>query len=247
MRIILKNGEKSKKNRIFFLMSFILLISIFFSLLFIKFYSNNATPIIVNYSESEIEKLITLVINKSIGETTNKMDVNDLFIVRYNTSGEIILIDFDTKKSSDVLTGITNLIEYNLKELENGNVDYYKDYYNNYSFSLLRKGVIVEVPFGICFKSNFLNNIGPKIPVKISFARNVETGFSTEVVEYGINNALLKLNINIKIEVKVILPIISDNIVTDFSIPIAMKIIQGKIPSYYMDGFTTNSNIVKGD
>ena len=61
------------------------------------------------------------------------------------------------------------------------------------------------------------------------------------------NNALLKLNINISINVRVVLPIVSNDIDTNFTVPISMKVIQGKIPSYYMDGFTSNSNIVKGD
>lgn len=213
---------------------------------FIKFYSNKTAPIIINYAEDEIKRLMFLVINTSVGESTSKIDTDDLFIVRYNDSGEIILIDFDSKKSSVVLNSITNIVEYNLKNIEEGNVDKFRDYYSDYNFNLLKKGIVVEVPFGASFNSNFLNNFGPKIPVRISFIRNIETGFSTDVIEYGINNALLKLNINIKINVRVILPIISDNIDTAFTIPIAMKVIQGKIPSYYMDGFTTNSNIVKG-
>ena len=92
--------------------------------------------------------------------------------------------------------------------------------------------------------NNFFNNIGPNIPVKISFARELETGFTTDVTEYGINNALLKLNINIKMNINVIMPIIMDNIENDFSIPISMKVIQGQIPSYYVDGLSTNSNII---
>ena len=238
--------KKKRKSKHVFLIIILTVISITFSILFIKFYSNKTAPVILNYADDEIKRLMFLVINTSIGESTSKIDTNDLFIVRYNDNGEIILIDFDSKKSSLVLNNITNIVEHNLKNIEEGNVDKFKDYYSDYNLNLLRKGIVVEVPFGASFNSNFLNNLGPKIPVRISFIRNIETGFSTEVVEYGINNALLKLNINININVRVILPIISDNINTSFTIPIAMKVIQGKIPSYYMDGFTTNSNIVKG-
>ena len=68
--------------------------------------------------------------------------------------------------------------------------------------------------------SNLLYNIGPKIPVKLSLIGDVSTGFSTEVVEYGINNALLKLMIDIKVDTKIILPIISDKLTIECSIPI---------------------------
>ena len=105
----------------------------------------------------------------------------------------------------------------------------------------------MEVPFGASFNNNFLNNLGPKIPVRISFTKNIETHFGTEVVEYGLNNALIKLNINIKISVRVILPFFSDNIINDFTIPVAMKVIQGNIPSYYIGRSVTSSDIYKND
>ena len=226
-------------------MFFLIFLSFIFSILFINFYSNRVTPIITNYAEGEIKRLILLVVNNSIYECTSKIDVNDLFIVRYNSNGEIILIDFDTKKSSEVLKNITNLIEYNLKDIADGNVEMLRNYYSDHNYSLLKRGVVVEVPFGASFNSNFLNNLGPKIPVRISFTKNVESNFSTDVTEYGINNALIKLNININVSVNAILPFVSNDIDASFIIPITMKVIQGKIPSYYFDGFTTNSNTVK--
>ncbi len=239
--------KKRKRNKYVFLIIIITVISIVLSIFFIKFYSDRTVPIIVDYAEDEVKRLVLLVINTSIGESTSEVDTDDLFIVRFNDKGEIVLVDFNSKKSSIVLNGITNLIEYNLKNIEEGNVNKFKKYYSEHNYNLLKKGIVVEIPFGISFNNNFFNNLGPKIPVRISFTRNIETNFRTDVVEYGINNALLKLNIDVKINVRVILPIISDNIDVMFSIPVAMKVIQGQIPSYYMDGFTTNSNIVRGD
>ena len=222
-----------------------LIISIVFSVVFVRFYSDKVAPVILKYSETEIKRLMFLVINKSVGEVIKEFDSNDLFDVKYNGEGEVVLVDFDSKKSSIVLGNITNLIEYYLKGIKDGDVDVVKEYYDDYEINLLKKGIIEEIPFGIVFNSSYLNNIGPKIPVRISFTRDIETGFSTDVVEYGINNALLKLNVNITMNVRVILPIISDNVKTNFTVPITMKVIQGKIPNYYMDGFTTNSNIVR--
>ena len=238
---------KRRKKKTFYKLIILIIISFVFSIIFIKFYSDKTAPIVINYSEDEIRRLISLVINNSIGESTKKIDTNELFIVRYNDNGEIILIDFDSKKSSMVLNGITNLIEYSLKEIEDGSVDKFRNYYSDYNFNLLEKGIIVEVPFGTSFNNSFLNNLGPKIPVRISFTKNIETNFSTEVIEYGINNALLKLNINIKISVRVILPFISNTVDNNFTIPVAMKVIQGSIPSYYMERFTADSNIITGD
>ena len=114
----------------------------------------------------------------------------------------------------------------------------------SFDSDLLEKGIILEVPLGVISNSALLTNLGPKVPVKLSLIGDVSSGFSTEVEEYGINNALITLNVDIKVNAKVVLPFVSDDMNIDASIPIAMKVIQGKIPEYYLNGFTTKSNIV---
>lgn len=248
MRMILKKTKK-KKNGL--LITIAILISVMtMTFLFINYYSKKALPIILSYAESETKKLTILVINKAVTKQINNMDTDELFDISYNKDGEITLIDFNSKKTSKILSTMTSLVELNLRAVEEGKIDMLElpdNSLSDYNMNLLEKGIIVEVPLGIITNSSLLYNIGPKIPVKLSLVGDVVTGFSSEVVEYGINNALLKLMIDIKVDTKIILPIVSDQITIDCSIPIAMKVIQGKIPSYYIDGFTTKSNIVEGN
>lgn len=248
MRMILKKNKK-KKNGL--LITIAILISVMtMTFLFINYYSKKALPIILSYAEAETKKLTILVINKAVTKQINNMDTDELFDIAYNKDGEITLIDFNSKKTSKILSTMTSLVELNLRAVEEGKIDMLElpdNSLSDYNMNLLEKGIIVEVPLGIITNSSLLYNIGPKIPVKLSLVGDVVTGFSSEVVEYGINNALLKLMIDIKVDTKIILPIVSDQITIDCSIPIAMKVIQGKIPSYYIDGFTTKSNIVEGN
>lgn len=248
MRMILKKTKK-KKNGL--LITIAILISVMtMTFLFINYYSKKALPIILSYAEAETKKLTILVINKAVTKQINNMDTDELFDIDYNKDGEITLIDFNSKKTSKILSTMTSLVELNLRAVEEGKIDMLElpdNSLSDYNMNLLEKGIIVEVPIGIITNSSLLYNIGPKIPVKLSLVGDVVTGFSSEVVEYGINNALLKLMIDIKVDTKIILPIVSDQITIDCSIPIAMKVIQGKIPSYYIDGFTTKSNIVEGN
>lgn len=248
MRMILKKTKK-KKNGL--LITIAILISVMtMTFLFINYYSKKALPIILSYAEAETKKLTILVINKAVTKQINNMDTDELFDIAYNKDGEITLIDFNSKKTSKILSTMTSLVELNLRAVEEGKIDMLElpdNSLSDYNMNLLEKGIIVEVPLGIITNSSLLYNIGPKIPVKLSLVGDVVTGFSSEVVEYGINNALLKLMIDIKVDTKIILPIVSDQITIDCSIPIAMKVIQGKIPSYYIDGFTTKSNIVEGN
>ena len=198
------------------------------------------------YAESETRKLTILVINKAITKQMSDSWANDIFDVVYNDKGEIILIDFISQNTAKILSTMTSLIELNLRAIEEGKIDMLElpnNSLESYDMDLLEKGIITYIPFGIATGSSLLYNLGPKIPVKLSLLGDVITGFSTDVTEYGINNALIKLMIDVKVDTRIILPIISEEITINANIPIAMKVVQGKIPDYYMNGFTSRSNI----
>lgn len=246
MRLLLK--RKKQKHKILFPILLILTLVIILSFIFIKYYSNKAYPVLKSYAEAETKKLTILIINKAITKKLYNIDVEDLIKVTYNKDGEIILIDFDTKKTSQILSTITSLVELNLRAVEEGKIDMLElpeNSLSNYNMELLSKQIICEIPFGLTTGSSLLANIGPKIPVKMSLLGDVSTSFSTKVEEYGINNALLKLLINITVNTKVILPISTEELTIEASIPIGMKVVQGKIPNYYLNGFTKESNIVE--
>ena len=245
MRMVL--GKKRKKKNRLLICIIILVLVVIMSFSFINYYSNKALPLLLTYAESETRKLVILVINKAVTKQINNVDTDDIFEVTYNSAGEVILVDFNSKRTSQALSMITSLVELNLRAIEEGKIDMLElpdNSLSSFDTELLSKGIILEVPLGVISGSSLLSNVGPKIPVKLSLIGDVSSGFSTEVVEYGINNALIKVYIDVKVDARVVMPIISDDISISASIPIAMKVIQGKIPEYYMNGFTTKSNIV---
>lgn len=245
MRMVLRNKKKKSNKLLICIIIFIFLVIVSFG--FINYYSNRALPLLMSYAEAETKKLIILVINKAVTKQINNVDTDQIFDVTYNKDGEVILVDFNSKRTSIALSTITSLVELNLRAIEEGKIDMLElpdNSLDSFNTELLEKGVILEVPLGIISNSSFLTNLGPKIPVKLSLIGDVSSGFSTEVVEYGINNALIKLYIDVEVNAKVVLPIVSDDMSISASIPIAMKVIQGKIPEYYLNGFTTKSNIV---
>lgn len=245
MRMILKRKRK-KKNKIINTIIIILIFLVLFIIIFINYYSNKSKDVLMAYAESETRKLTILVINKAITKQMSDSWANDIFDVVYNNQGEIILIDFNSQNTSKILSTMTSLIELNLRAIEEGKIDMLElpnNSLESYDMDLLDKGIITYIPFGIATGSSLLYNLGPKIPVKLSLLGDVITGFSTDVTEYGINNALIKLMIDVKVDTRIILPIISEEITINANIPIAMKVVQGKIPDYYMNGFTSRSNI----
>lgn len=245
MRMLLKN-KKRKKSKVINTIIVIFIFLVLFIIIFINYYSNKSRNVLMAYAEAETRKLTVLVINKAITKQMSDSWADDIFDIVYNDKGEIVLIDFNSKNSSKILSTMTSLIELNLRAIEEGKIDMLELPLNSldaYDMDLLDKGIITYIPFVMVTGSSLLYNLGPKIPVKLSLVGDVVTGFSTDVTEYGINNALIKLMIDVKVDTRIILPIISEEINIDASIPIAMKVVQGKIPDYYMNGFSSRSNI----
>ena len=63
----------------------------------------------------------------------------------------------------------------------------------------LKSGIIYQVPTGIIFNNGLLSNIGPKIPVKLSLIGDVTIDIKTTIKDYGINNAVIQVSINVKV------------------------------------------------
>ena len=240
MRLKLKKRRKRRIGSIIVILFILIMIG---TLLFIKYFSDKAGPILYSYADAEVRKLTTLVINKAVTkQIASDMDVDEMFDIVKNDAGEIQLITFNSTNVTRMLNAITNLVQLNLKAIEEGNIDLLELPDNTlvgYDEDKLREGIIYEIPIGVVSNISFLNNLGPKIPVKLDFIGDVTTGVESKVTEYGLNNALLEVDINISVTSRINLPFITENVTISTNVPIAMKIIQGKVPEMYLDGITS--------
>ena len=84
--------------------------------------------------------------------------------------------------------------------------------------------------------------IGPKIPVRLHYTGDVNSNITTKITSYGINNALIEIGVHLEVTVQVILPFSSSVKKLENDIPIAIKMIQGKIPSFYSGSILKNSD-----
>lgn len=239
-KIILFN----KKNKVnVFVITFILLI---FALVFIfKFINKMVTPTILNYAELEARKLATLVINSAINKNiSNKIKSEEIFLITKDSNNQINSIDFNPSVVNSILTETTTIIQKELKQIEDGNVENIENFDLEYisEDKKAKKGIIFEIPSGLVFNNAFFANLGPKIPIKLNLVGDITSEITTQVTNYGINNALIEIRINIKLMEQVILPLASNKIEIESSIPIAIKLIQGTVPNYYLNGITNSSN-----
>jgi sporulation protein YunB len=144
-------------------------------------------------------------------------------------------MDVNSKKANELLIEASKLLEQNLKYLEMGEIDKLK--VNGLNINSNKKGIIYELPSGIIFNNLFLNNLLPKIPVRLNLVGTIFCKLTTDVESYGINNAIFRVNITATTTVKVVLPFTSKNVALEATIPIITKIIEGEVPNYYFGGY----------
>ena len=76
--------------------------------------------------------------------------------------------------------------------------------------------------------------------MKLSLTGDILTDIHTKVTDYGINNAVVEIVISVEVYEQVILPFTTKRVTINTDIPIAVKLIQGEIPSYYFNNLKTN-------
>lgn len=213
---------KKRKNK----KPIIIIIMILISFLIIQYINKQISPKLTHYASLEIRKLSNLIITKSLKtESLEKLNITDLFLITKNEKSEILTVDVNTVTLNKIILESTVNIQENLKQLEHGKIN------NNNEEN--KNGVILKIPLGQIYNNFLLNNLGPKIPVKLKILGDMETKVNTNIKNYGINNALIEITLEIKVKEEVILPIKTEEIIVTQSIPLAMKIIEGTVPNYY--------------
>ena len=233
MRLKNQNYKLFKKED---LILAIIVLVIIVSYIMLKIFTIKSEKILLNYAENKSKELSLMLINNAIEKNIVSSELDDIIIIEKNESNEIISVDFDNQKIHTLTTQINNNIQKNLLKLENDkNNEIISQYYNN------NKKIIYEVPMSVIYDVPVLTGLGPKIPFKLDVLGNVNSNMITNIKDYGINNSLIEISIEVNTEIQIILPFLSKNIITKNTIPLKTKIIQGKIPTYYGNTITSKS------
>ena len=214
----------NKKKKIFLITIIIIII---ISIIITFYINKNVLPIIKNYSVAEMKRVATTIINRSVTDYTfENINVDELFIISKNKNDDIVTITLDNRIINIITNKISDVCEDNLRNVEEGKFNEIKKNFNigEEYFS---------IPSGVFLGNSLLSNIGPEIPMSFKLIGNVNSEILTDVKEYGINNSLITISLEIKVELMVILPISSEFVMIKNNIPIAIKIIQGKVPEIY--------------
>ena len=248
-KICLKNSsQKKRKTNVLIITLIIIFICTYFVIDFIGRVLGND---LIKYAEVEVERIAKYVVNYAVTtENIKELEFNDLFIVSKNSNEEIQTVDFDPVVVNNVLNAITETVIAHFKAIEEGKldvIDLSNSFLINTDINKLKQGIVAEIPIGVVTGNALLSNLGPKLPVKLSIAGEIESQLETEVKYYGINNALITVYVNIKVSEQIYMPIATGKVVISQKIPIVIKLMQGVVPNAYFGNLdsSTIGNIVK--
>jgi sporulation protein YunB len=228
--------KRFKKNKINKLKITIILI-IINTLIILNYFKNNISYKLIDISTSTIEVYNNyLIMNFISNDTLSKSDLNNIIKLNKNSKEEIISIEYDTKKSYEILKNITNELYQIISNTT------YKDILD-YDFDI-KDDLIIYYPVLLSSNNIYLNNLGPKIPVKIKFLSSLLTNLNTKVTSYGLNNVLIEIYINIDITDDIVIPFTSDKINKNYNVLLASKVIMGTIPSFLGTSIENSSPIL---
>ena len=222
----------------------ILFITLTTSFLIIKIISKKIYPVVFKYAEIETKKFSNMIINNAVSKVvTDKITPDEIFKITNDKNDEIKAIDFNTPKINEYLTKATKSIQEDIQNIEKGNINKIdKDITKKYNKKDLKKGIIYSLNAGIITNSPLLENLGPKIPIKINLIGDVISYISADVEDYGINNSMVRVYINLKVTEEIMIPFYGKEINMEAKVPIAIKLITGKLPEYYL-GTTKSKQI----
>lgn len=231
-----------KKSTIYFITNILIILISIWQINIINHLSKNR---IIEYSTMLASKFTKYVINSAYIQEDFDITKEKIYEMIQDNDGDIKTIIYDATAVNNLLNSITDRVYKTFNSLETGKIN---ELMLNENIVTNKKheykdGIILEVPLGIITNNYLIMNLSPKIPVRISLTGEFESEISTKVEEYGINNALITINVDITVTEQITMPFITERIKIENKIPISINLVNGKIPNYYLNGFEKSSNI----
>lgn len=231
------------KKKVYFFIS-ILILSFFTALYLTSLAGKGLEPIIINYATVETERIANVILNDVVNINEDYFS-EELFEISRDNDGNIELINFDTKVTNSLLKEINDKAMKRLTALEKGDTSDLElsDSLKGTRLTFLDDGVVCDIPIGSLFHNGLIVNLTTSIPIRFSFVGTVLSNIVTDVKEYGFNNALIEVGIEITIKEKITMPHSTESIPITTKVNLTTQLIQGSVPNYYNGSFTTSSQV----
>ncbi|MGL5352499.1 MAG: sporulation protein YunB [Clostridium sp.] len=191
----------------------IAIILIFNSILY--FFDRSVLPAILEIAEMKMTSEATKIINETALDIySSGFNYSDIIIIEKDNNGNITMLRADTVKLNYLSTQLVLKSNEKLQDLE---------------------AMGVKVPMGFMTNKSVIYNLGPKVTIKMEQIGNVESSYESIFESAGINQTRHKIYLNVKMKMKVIVPLNSKEVEISTQVPVSETIIVGKTPDTSID------------
>jgi len=178
-----------------------------------NYIDKNIRPSIVAISEVKAKQVTTQAINNTIkSKIKNDIDYDDLIFVHYDNAGKVTLMQANTMLMNSIASEVALEVQNELKQISESTI---------------------RVPLSNVFNTDLVRL--PSINIQIVPQGSVIVDFATEFESTGINQTRHRVYIIVTTDIKLIVPLVSEEITITTNIPIAETIIVGEVPEQYVN------------
>ena len=207
--------------------------------LFFQIFNKKVTPKLVMVAKYEFSKMVNTIASSQDVLNLFADKTDNLLKISKNSKGEILTVDYQMQDIYKLSNQITKEL---LREVLDENRSNLSPYLANNQKYNHQDTLLFMLPMGIASDYIFLNNLGPKLPVVIHFIDSVYTNVQTKITNYGINNALVELYLDITLKYDLITPVVGEGESLNYTMLIDARIIEGRVPEWFGDEMITNSS-----
>lgn len=188
------------------------------------------------YVYEEVDRVTKMLVREVLDEEfLNSLNIKDLYFLNFDENN-FRIIDYNVVAVNKILGIVNNKISARLNDFDCGNVELMYEGTNFIKYVNGDKhGVALNVPLGVMFSNPIFVSVGPKVPIRLLLSGQVESDLVTSIKQYGINNALLEIKVQIVVSEKIIFPFSSKYVDVSFDFPLVVELISGKVPENYLN------------
>lgn len=189
---------------------------------------NNLKPSIIETAETRAHLVATEAIHRALYEKVlADVDYNDLIFIHKDTQQRITMMQANTIKINRIVSEANLEIKQALRNLPSE---------------------AIQIPLGGALGSQLLAFYGPKITLRFIPVGSLDVKFIDQFQQAGINQVRHILYLDVKTTVKIVVPMVAQEVTLTNQIPIAETIIVGQVPNTYLGSeHPLASGLISGD
>lgn len=224
-----------KKKKIFTISLYILLLGFVCAGFVIWYFGNLLGDNLVRSAALEVNRITSIIVNNSVRKYLADNDNLDIVDIVRNKE-RIEVIRYNTTSVNRISMDISNSIEQDINYMilgEFDKIDFSLSKITDSYYDKIDDGLVLGISIGNIMGNSLLANVGPRIPLKIEMVSNVNVEIKNKITEYGMNNALMEVFIEISVNPVIVMPFMSNEISVVNTVPLVTEIIHGEIPDNY--------------